>query len=513
MNPILLINPSDRKSIYQGLADEFSAIEPPLWCRLIGSYLNGKNIPVHILDTQLIVGSDTDIAKIIVDDIKPSICVLVVYGQQPSASTQTMPAAISLCDEINLASECRMPLVVLGTHPAALPERTLEECECDFVCTGEGFESLVHLYRLIEKWSDLWKWHIAPDCPQGMCYWDHGKPVFTNPAPLVWNMDEISGRLWKELPGIKKGQYRSHNWQNFGQPESDRNHYASIYTSLGCPYSCSFCTIQSPFREGDELKFKGRANSYRMWSPAHVADEIQCLVDRGVCNIKIADEMFLLNRSHVEGICAELEKRKITDRRINMWFYSRVDTVGTDFKLLERMRRCGFQWAALGIESANEKSLESVDKRDYSNDQVTRSVRALQQAGMSVIGNYIFGLPSDSQRSISETYELACDLNTEFINLYSAVAFPGSKLFSDLTAKGWKPPAWSAYSFHSYDHDPLPTDTLTSAEVLRLRDGAFQKYMRSEKYLTMIGDKFGPDAVQNVKRMTAVPLKRQLLGD
>lgn len=250
-----------------------------------------------------------------------------------------------------------------------------------------------------------------------------------------------------------------------------------------------------------------------MWSPAHVADEIQCLVDRGVCNIKIADEMFLLNRSHVEGICAELEKRKITDRRINMWFYSRVDTVGTDFKLLERMRRCGFQWAALGIESANEKSLESVDKRDYSNDQVTRSVRALQQAGMSVIGNYIFGLPSDSQRSISETYELACDLNTEFINLYSAVAFPGSKLFSDLTAKGWKPPAWSAYSFHSYDHDPLPTDTLTSAEVLRLRDGAFQKYMRSEKYLTMIGDKFGPDAVQNVKRMTAVPLKRQLLGD
>lgn len=514
MKPVLLINPSNRREVYQGLANEFAAIEPPLWARLIGSYLKSKNIPVRILDTQLETGSIDDIAKKIIDDIRPSICVMVVYGSQPSASTQTMPAAIDLGHAIDIYSEGRMPLVVLGTHPAALPARTLAECSADFVCTGEGFTTLAQLYELIGAYPETWKFKIGQDNPRGVCYWDQGKPVFTNPAPLIWDVNEIDGKLWHELPGIKREQYRAHNWQNFGKEDWWRNLYASIYTTLGCSFDCAFCCINAPFKDGNNLKFKGKANSYRMWSPKHVADEIEYLIEKcGVYNIKIADEMFLLNRNHVEGICGELEERGIGEDIWSAWFYSRVDTVGTDKKLLERMSRRGFKWAALGIESTDDKSLESVDKRDYSNEQVIKSVRALQDAGMSVIGNYIFGLPDDTHDSIDNTLAFAQELNTEFVNIYSAVAFPGSKLFTDLTATGWKPPEWSAYSFHAYNHEPLRTKYLSAKSVLTRRDAAFETYMKSEKYLGMIEKKFGIEAVESIKRMAAVPLKRKLLED
>jgi radical SAM superfamily enzyme YgiQ (UPF0313 family) len=42
------------------------------------------------------------------------------------------------------------------------------------------------------------------------------------------------------------GKYRAHNWPCFGDLAA-RKPYASIYTSLGCPYKCTFCCINAPF--------------------------------------------------------------------------------------------------------------------------------------------------------------------------------------------------------------------------------------------------------------------------
>lgn len=500
MNPVLLINPSSRAQIYQGL-DRVAAIEPPVWCRLLSSYLKRKAIPTVIADMEF--AYDTKEALRWYMSGTPSLVAIVVYGHQPSASTQTMPAAIEICKWLQ---EYDVPVVVLGTHPAALPERTLEETNADFVCTGEGFVTLWQLSEYVKEKKEAWKYLVTPDFPKGVCYWDHGEPQRTNPAPLVWNMDEIPGGEWSKLAEING--YRAHNWHAFGR---EAKGYASIYTSLGCPYACSFCCIQAPFHDGDRIRFHGLANSYRMWSPEHVADEITTLVERyDITNIKISDEMFLLNRRHVEGIVNELENRGFSDG-LNIWFYSRIDTVGDDDALLYRMRRVGFRWAALGIESASPESLEAVDKRDYDNIQTEAAVRRLQQAGISVIGNYIFGLPGDTWETMNATLELAQELQTEFVNMYCNVAFPGSQQYDDLIATGWMPPPWSSYSFHAYEHQPLETKMLNADEVLAFRDAAFVKYFENESYQEMIRIKFGDSAVDSVRRMLKVPLRRKLL--
>ena len=62
---------------------------------------------------------------------------MVVYGHQPSASTQNMTAAGAICTALKQAESERKVLLV-GGHVAALPERTLQEEDADFVCTGEG---------------------------------------------------------------------------------------------------------------------------------------------------------------------------------------------------------------------------------------------------------------------------------------------------------------------------------------------------------------------------------------
>jgi radical SAM superfamily enzyme YgiQ (UPF0313 family) len=139
-------------------------------------------------------------------------------------------------------------------------------------------------------------------------------------------------------------------------------------------------------------------------------------------------------------------------------------------------------------------------------------VRKIQDAGINVIGNYIFGLPDDTRESMQETLDLALEANCEFANFYCAMAYPGSKLYTMAVEKRWElPDTWVGYSQHGYDTLPLRTDALTSAEVLKFRDEAFHRYFTDERYLALVRRKFGEDVVAHVRDMTGIRLRRKLL--
>lgn len=291
-------------------------------------------------------------------------------------------------------------------------------------------------------------------------------------------------------------KYRAHNWQCFGDL-SKRVPYASIYTTLGCPYKCSFCCINAPFGK----------NGYRMRSAENVIAEIDHLVNvYNVRTYKIVDEMFVLNEKHVMTICDVLIER---DYGLNIWAYARVDTVKPQY--LDKLKRAGFQWLALGIESAS-KHVRDGARKALKDDDIVRIVRMIQEAGINVIGNYIFGLPDDNMESMQATLDLAMHLNCEFSNFYSAMAYPGSKLYTMAIEQGWElPKNWSGYSQHSYDCRPLDTEHVGAADVLAFRDAAFDRCFTSPAYLDMVSAKFGPETRAHIEQMTRHKLKRALL--
>jgi len=114
-----------------------------------------------------------------------------------------------------------------------------------------------------------------------------------------------------------------------------------------------------------------------------------------------------------------------------------------------------------------------------------------------------------------ETLKLAIDINAEWANFYSCMAYPGSKLYDDAQKFLWyqKPETWSAYSQHSYDCQPLGTKYLTPTQVLEFRDEAFNSYFANEDYLSMIETKFGLETRKHIESMTTIKLKRKSLGD
>jgi radical SAM superfamily enzyme YgiQ (UPF0313 family) len=223
-----------------------------------------------------------------------------------------------------------------------------------------------------------------------------------------------------------------------------------------------------------------------------------------VRNVKFADEMFVLNQRHVIAICDLIIERGYN---LNIWAYARVDTVKAS--MLDKLKRAGFNWLALGIEAADDHVLTDVDKR-YRIDEVYDTVGRIKNAGINVIGNYIFGLPEDTNETMNRTLDLALDLNCEFANFYSAMAYPGSPLYEEALRRGWPlPDAWSGYSQHSVDTLPLPTRHIPASDVLRFRDRAFETYFTHEPYLRMVQNKFGDSTVQHIREMSAHKLERK----
>src|SRR5580765_6392427 len=94
---VLLINPGCPAAIYQELSNQYSALEPPSLAALFATYIRLKGGSVDIIDAPVNNLSPEMTAKLVYENYNPTLIVVVVYGFQPSASTQNMMAASETC--------------------------------------------------------------------------------------------------------------------------------------------------------------------------------------------------------------------------------------------------------------------------------------------------------------------------------------------------------------------------------------------------------------------------------
>lgn len=480
---IVLVKPGNQKQLYGDLsAFNLTAIEPPLWAALLASFLRNLGYSVLLYDAEVENWSYEETAEKIIE-AKPLLAAVVVSGTNPSASTMNMAGAGMIVFLIQ-QFDPEIKTLLAGLHPSALPERTITEEDADFVCQGEGFYTLPRLLDTLKSMSDDY-------AINGLWFKRAGK-VVSNPTPaLMKDLNELPMPAWDLLP-MKK--YRAHNWHCFHDIEN-RKPYAILFTSLGCPFHCSFCCINALFGK----------NTIRYRGLERVIEEIDFLVNNyGVKNIKIIDEMFALNEKRVVKLCEMIIGRGYD---LNMWAYARVDTVSE--KMLKKMKQAGINWVAYGFESGDKKVLEGVTK-GYEERDLDLSVKMTRDAGQYIIGNYMFGLPDDNYDSMQQTLDLAKELNCEFVNFNCTMAYPGSKLYKQAVEYGWKlPETWEGYSQYGHKTFPLPTKYLSALEVLRFRDHAFQIYFKNPKYLDKITRKFGPETAQHIREMASHKLVRK----
>jgi len=501
---VLFVNPDSSFQAYQELSKDFSAVEPPTWALLLAQSCRAKGFGVGILDCcaeRLSIGES--LRRIA--EANPRLVCFVVYGQNPNSGTTNMIGASALGREL----KARHPNCVtcfVGSHTSALPREVLALDFVDVVLLNEGVYALHHLLQTDLK-NDLHK-------VNGIGHKQGGLPVLNPPERVVPHeqMDvDLPGYAWDLLPYRQRplDLYRAHFWH------AEFNHhlrtpFAAIYTSLGCKFKCDFCMINIVNRvDNAEGVASASSPNMRFWSPQFILGEFEKLANLGVETLRISDEMFFLNKNYYEPLLKGIIERGL---KFRMWSYSRIDTVRPAY--LDLFRQAGIGWLALGVEAASQIIRREVSKGSFQEVNIREVARTIEEHGINIIANYIFGFPDDTIATMQQTLDLALELNSEMVNMYPCQALPGSPLYSSAKANGWAlPESYAGYGFLSYESQPLPTRHCTAAEVLSFRDQAWQKYFASPAFLKLVERKFGTEQRSNVEAMARIKLRRKLLGD
>ena len=194
------------------------------------------------------------------------------------------------------------------------------------------------------------------------------------------------------------------------------NPCALIKTSLGCPYTCSFCFC----KEITGGKYFARKID-------EVMEELESIKER---EIYIVDDDFLFNEDRLNLFCDELEKRNIHKRFL---VYGRADFIASHEKVIGRLSRHGLSAVIVGVESVREKDLKDFNKRS-SLENNEKAIRILQKYGIELYATMILQ-PDFTKEDFRQIEDYIIGLNVSFVNLQPLTPLPGTEIYDDYKDK------------------------------------------------------------------------------
>ena len=194
------------------------------------------------------------------------------------------------------------------------------------------------------------------------------------------------------------------------------NPCALIKTSLGCPYTCSFCFC----KEITGGKYFARKLD-------EVMEELEGIKER---EVYIVDDDFLLNEDRLNLLCDELKKRNIHKRFL---VYGRADFIASHEKVIGRLSRHGLSAVIVGVEAVREKDLKDFNKRS-SLENNEKAIRILQKYGIELYATMILQ-PDFTKKDFRQIEDYIIGLNVSFVNLQPLTPLPGTEIYDDYKDK------------------------------------------------------------------------------
>jgi anaerobic magnesium-protoporphyrin IX monomethyl ester cyclase len=296
----------------------------------------------------------------------------------------------------------QVKIVFGGVHVSALGAPLLQDFpSIDYLTPGEGEATLAELAA-----------GQNPAVIDGLIWRDGERSVTNAPRAPLPDLDQLP---FPDYEGLK-GFPRSYNLPLFSFIEFPG---ATMSTSRGCPYECSYC---------DRSVFK---RSYRYNSPEYIYEHMLHLRRRfGVRHINIYDDLFTLNRPRIFELC-----RLLTAKPLGIQFNCAVRVRHADNDLLKTLKAAGCLMVSVGIESADPAMLER-HKAGVTLDEVRDTVARIKACGLRAKGLFMMGLPGETEASIQATSDFVMSLGLDDMNMSKFTPFPGAPIWSMLRDEG-----------------------------------------------------------------------------
>jgi anaerobic magnesium-protoporphyrin IX monomethyl ester cyclase len=304
------------------------------------------------------------------------------------------------------------PLVILvGDHVTALPEESLINSAVDYVLTGGDYDFL--LLNLCRYLTNKQSQELKP----GIYYREDVQIKNTGPFQLNHNIDT--------LPIIDRDLT---HWQLYSEKNGNYKRLPGTYIMAGrdCWYHrCTFCSWTTLYPR------------YRTRNPQSVLDEVGLLLDKyGVREIMDDTGCFPVGdwlKEFCEGMITRGYHKRVS-LNCNMRFGALTPQM---YKL---MKKAGFRFILYGLESANQKTLDRINK-GIKVEQIIESCKWASQAGLSPHLTIMFGYPWEDKTDVQNTVNLGCYLMKKgyahTLQSTMIIPYPGTPLFAECQENGW----------------------------------------------------------------------------
>lgn len=295
-----------------------------------------------------------------------------------------------------------------GPHATVVPE-TIEEEFLDFLVRGYGSVALADLVG-----------HLKQGRPElgdikGLSYRVNGQAIHNERSPYheIIQFRDVPYHL---LNVLEPRYQRAYNGEAM----------FSLFSSIGCPYRCSFCVHPTIYKVINPPK----------WIPLpekEVVDHIEYAVEQfGTKNICFIDDTSFPDLQRMTNIFEMIIQRRLNVKlefrgaRIN-----ELDRMTDDF--IRLMIKAGTRVLKVGAESGSDRLLKTFQK-GITREQIIRVNRKFARYPELVIDyNFFCGAPGETYEDLRITKDLVLQLIRENHNAYYSWGsdwkpIPGSKL-------------------------------------------------------------------------------------
>lgn len=405
MADVVFVNPANKFKLF--------ADAPPLGMLAVASFLANKGVSVELVDCEVDNRSVSSIIK------KHSPSILCVGG-----TTETRFESFRIASAAKSVDK-KIWVIYGGAHASLTPRDTLERIPCiDIVAVGDAQKAIFQIA------SGILSNKPKLECKRGIAYRKSGKIVLSKPASCQKDFQHF----FVDYGLFELGKYNL-------KLDFFNKKAASVITSMGCPFNCSFCSIGST------------SKGYFRRPVKSVVDEIEFLTSKyGYDAIKFFDSTLTLDYKYIKSLCKEIKERRL---EIIWECESRADVMNKS--LLSLIKSAGCHLVDFGLESASQRILNKTNKM-ITVSQASMALHNARELGMHTKMFFIYGLPDEKMDDALKTLRFV-KLNRSFIDILSVqvcTIYPGTDvetfaLRNELLPKDF---SWSTpYCNYSYVRD------------------------------------------------------------
>lgn len=347
-------------------------------------------------------------------------------------------------------------VVLVGTHPSALPDETLAISDkIDGVARKEFDLIIEELASTLAQSGDLKQ-------VRGLT-WRNGREIISNEdMPYMEDLDELpyAAEFIKKHMCEKDYFFAAATYPSI-----------QIFTGRGCPFQCNFCVYPQVMH----------GHVFRKRSAENVVGEFQYIADHfpDVHEVVIEDDTFTADKARVLDICRLLVERKL-NKRLKWLCNARVNL---DYETMRAMHKAGCRLIIPGIETGSQTILNNIQKGTKV-EQFLPYVRNARKAGLLVHACFMVGNMGETKETMQETLALALKLNTDTAQFFPLIPYPGTRAYAWAEKNNYVVKHYADYCKPDGTHNTvLNLPELSAEEMVNFCDAARRKYYLRPRYI------------------------------